>query len=116
MILGYWCGLWFVKFIKGKILPLSSSELRQQEVQLTQSINSCLALEHLLFSLDLYNIAHDCLIDVIMEHSNKRVRHRLWTRKEKEIAIVTHRGFLFHTLTAFGNECHPVVKKEICKQ
>ncbi|KAG6710925.1 hypothetical protein I3842_05G027600 [Carya illinoinensis] len=39
----------------------------------------------------------------------------LWTRKEKEIAIVTHSGFLFHTLTLFGNDCHPFVKKEICK-
>ncbi|KAF7843057.1 phosphoglycerate mutase-like protein 1 isoform X1 [Senna tora] len=39
----------------------------------------------------------------------------LWTRKEKEIAIVTHSGFLFHTLSAFGNDCHPLVKKEICK-
>ncbi|XWS68187.1 hypothetical protein CRYUN_Cryun04dG0069700 [Craigia yunnanensis] len=38
----------------------------------------------------------------------------LWTRKEKEIAIVTHSGFLFHTLSAFGNDCHPLVKKEIC--
>ncbi|GMY17481.1 phosphoglycerate mutase-like protein 1 isoform X1 [Fagus crenata] len=39
----------------------------------------------------------------------------LWTRKEKEIAIVTHSGFLFHTLSAFGNDCHPSVKSEICK-
>lgn len=39
----------------------------------------------------------------------------LWTRKEKEIAIVTHSGFLFHTLKAFGNDCHPLVKREICK-
>ncbi|KAJ9705480.1 hypothetical protein PVL29_003497 [Vitis rotundifolia] len=39
----------------------------------------------------------------------------LWTRKEKEIAIVTHSGFLFHTLNAFGNDCHPLVKTEICK-
>ncbi|XP_024018849.1 phosphoglycerate mutase-like protein 1 isoform X1 [Morus notabilis] len=39
----------------------------------------------------------------------------LWTRKEKEIAIVTHSGFLFHTLKAFGNDCHPSVKREICK-
>ncbi|XP_044490484.1 phosphoglycerate mutase-like protein 1 isoform X2 [Mangifera indica] len=39
----------------------------------------------------------------------------LWTRKEKEIAIVTHSGFLFHTLTTFGNDCHPSVKTEICK-
>ncbi|KAI5661289.1 hypothetical protein M9H77_20612 [Catharanthus roseus] len=39
----------------------------------------------------------------------------LWTRKEKEIAIVTHRGYLSHTLRAFGNECHPLVKMEISK-
>ncbi|XLS73697.1 hypothetical protein HN51_030562 [Arachis hypogaea] len=39
----------------------------------------------------------------------------LWTRKEKEIAIVTHRAFLFHTLNAFGNDCHPSVKIEISK-
>ncbi|GLU08969.1 hypothetical protein SLE2022_258500 [Rubroshorea leprosula] len=39
----------------------------------------------------------------------------LWTRKEKEIAIVTHSGFLFHTLSAFGDDCHPLVKKEIGK-
>ncbi|KAK7363034.1 hypothetical protein VNO77_05163 [Canavalia gladiata] len=39
----------------------------------------------------------------------------LWTRKEKEIAIVTHSGFLFHTLIAFGSDCHPLVKKEISK-
>ncbi|OVA10258.1 Histidine phosphatase superfamily [Macleaya cordata] len=39
----------------------------------------------------------------------------LWTRKEKEIAVVTHSGFLFHTLSAFGKDCHPTVKQEICK-
>ncbi|GAV65102.1 His_Phos_1 domain-containing protein [Cephalotus follicularis] len=39
----------------------------------------------------------------------------LWTRKEKDIAIVTHSGFLSHTLSAFGNDCHPLVKQEICK-
>ncbi|XP_028777687.1 phosphoglycerate mutase-like protein 1 isoform X1 [Neltuma alba] len=38
----------------------------------------------------------------------------LWTRKEKEIAIVSHSGFLFHALSAFGNDCHPTVKSEIC--
>ncbi|XP_061351382.1 phosphoglycerate mutase-like protein 1 isoform X3 [Gastrolobium bilobum] len=38
----------------------------------------------------------------------------LWTRKEKEIAVVSHSGFLFHTLSAFGNDCHPTVKSEIC--
>ncbi|KAF7143625.1 hypothetical protein RHSIM_Rhsim05G0095400 [Rhododendron simsii] len=40
----------------------------------------------------------------------------LWTRKEKEIAIVTHSGFLVHTLNAFGNDCHPLIKKEMCKR
>ncbi|CAI9104158.1 OLC1v1002783C1 [Oldenlandia corymbosa var. corymbosa] len=39
----------------------------------------------------------------------------LLTRKEKEIAVVTHSGFLFHTLTALGNDCHPLVKKEVSK-
>ncbi|KAJ8453403.1 hypothetical protein Cgig2_008287 [Carnegiea gigantea] len=38
----------------------------------------------------------------------------LWTRKEKEIAIVSHSGFLFHTLSAFGKDCHQSVKDEIC--
>ncbi|XP_058723934.1 phosphoglycerate mutase-like protein 1 isoform X2 [Vicia villosa] len=40
----------------------------------------------------------------------------LWTHKEKEIDVVTHSGFLFHTLSAFGNDCHPNVKSEICTQ
>ncbi|KAL2343881.1 hypothetical protein Fmac_005166 [Flemingia macrophylla] len=40
----------------------------------------------------------------------------LWTRKEKEIAIVTHSGFLLHTLEAFGSDCHALVKKEITKR
>ncbi|KAM1344952.1 hypothetical protein FF1_034369 [Malus domestica] len=39
----------------------------------------------------------------------------LWTRKEKEIAIVTHNGFLSHTLNALGNDCHPSMKKEMSK-
>ncbi|KAF9687411.1 hypothetical protein SADUNF_Sadunf02G0090700 [Salix dunnii] len=38
----------------------------------------------------------------------------LWTRKEKEIAVVSHSGFLYHTLSAFGNDCYPSVKSEIC--
>lgn len=39
----------------------------------------------------------------------------LWTRKEREIAVVTHSGFLFHTLSRFGNDCHPQMKDEIGK-
>ncbi|CAL9021554.1 unnamed protein product, partial [Prunus brigantina] len=39
----------------------------------------------------------------------------LSTRKEKEIAIVTHGGFLFHTLSALLNDCDPLAKKEMCK-
>lgn len=38
----------------------------------------------------------------------------LWTREEKEIAVVSHSGFLYGTLSAFGNDCHPSVKSEIC--
>ncbi|KAK9166161.1 hypothetical protein Scep_001352 [Stephania cephalantha] len=39
----------------------------------------------------------------------------LWTREEKEIAVVTHSGFLFHTLKEYGKGCHPMMKEEICK-
>ncbi|KAL1546826.1 phosphoglycerate mutase-like protein 1 [Salvia divinorum] len=39
----------------------------------------------------------------------------LWTREESEIAVVTHSGFLIHTLSAFGDDCQPPVKEEICK-
>ncbi|KAH7849109.1 hypothetical protein Vadar_013134 [Vaccinium darrowii] len=39
----------------------------------------------------------------------------LWTRPEKEIAVVTHSAFLLETLSAFGNDCHPSIKSEICK-
>nr|GMC81252.1 phosphoglycerate mutase-like protein 1 isoform X1 [Ipomoea batatas] len=39
----------------------------------------------------------------------------LLTRKETEIAVITHRGFLNHALKAFGSDCHPMVRKEICK-
>ncbi|KAL5151347.1 Phosphoglycerate mutase-like protein 1 [Glycine soja] len=39
----------------------------------------------------------------------------LGTRKEKEIAIVTHRALLLHTLSAFGNYSHPLEKKELSK-
>ncbi|KAI3945025.1 hypothetical protein MKW92_025870 [Papaver armeniacum] len=38
----------------------------------------------------------------------------LWTREEKEIAVVTHNVFLFETLRAFGKDCHPTVQEEIC--
>lgn len=37
----------------------------------------------------------------------------LLTRKEKEIAVVSHSGFLIHTLGLFGKDCHPFVRKEI---
>ncbi|CAA0843323.1 Phosphoglycerate mutase-like protein 2 [Striga hermonthica] len=39
----------------------------------------------------------------------------LWTREETEIAVVTHSGFLIHTLAAFGDDCHPSIKNEICR-
>ncbi|KAI3908489.1 hypothetical protein MKX01_009291 [Papaver californicum] len=37
----------------------------------------------------------------------------LWTRKEKEIAVITHSAFLLQTLSAFGDDCHPTLQKEI---
>ncbi|CAN1185278.1 Phosphoglycerate mutase-like protein [Linum perenne] len=37
----------------------------------------------------------------------------IWTRKEKEIAVVSHGGFLHDMLSLFGNDCHPSVKSEI---
>ncbi|XP_047065164.1 phosphoglycerate mutase-like protein 1 [Lolium rigidum] len=40
----------------------------------------------------------------------------LWTREEKEIAIVSHWGFLRHTLNMYGKECHPTVAEELNKQ
>ncbi|KAF7005953.1 hypothetical protein CFC21_021033 [Triticum aestivum] len=39
----------------------------------------------------------------------------LWTREEKEIAVVTHCGFLYHTLNMYGKECHPAVAEELGK-
>ncbi|XP_076949419.1 phosphoglycerate mutase-like protein 1 [Bidens hawaiensis] len=39
----------------------------------------------------------------------------LLTRKEKEIAVVTHSGFLYHTLGAYGDDCHPTLKQEMSK-
>ncbi|KAI4968620.1 hypothetical protein ZWY2020_045950 [Hordeum vulgare] len=39
----------------------------------------------------------------------------LWTRKEKEIAIVSHSGFLYHTLNMYGKECHPTIAEELGK-
>ncbi|XAR48472.1 hypothetical protein NMG60_11031298 [Bertholletia excelsa] len=39
----------------------------------------------------------------------------LLTRKEREIAVVTHSAFLTQTLSAFGNDCHPSIKSEMCK-
>ncbi|KAK8705550.1 hypothetical protein V6N13_049150 [Hibiscus sabdariffa] len=44
----------------------------------------------------------------------KKFLNWLWTREEREIAVVTHSGFLYHTLSLFGNDCHPSVKSEIC--
>lgn len=40
----------------------------------------------------------------------------LCTRKETEIAVVTHSGFLFHTLSQFGNDCHPLMRDDISKR
>ncbi|XP_020705422.2 phosphoglycerate mutase-like protein 1 [Dendrobium catenatum] len=39
----------------------------------------------------------------------------LLTRRETEIAVITHSGFLYHTLNKFGKDFHPLIKDEICK-
>ncbi|PWA71528.1 Histidine phosphatase superfamily, clade-1 [Artemisia annua] len=39
----------------------------------------------------------------------------LLSREENEIAVVTHCNFLFHTLSAYGDDCHPTLKKEMSK-
>jgi len=39
----------------------------------------------------------------------------LWTRNENQIAIVSHGGFLRHTLALFGNDCHPSIRDAIQK-
>ncbi|KAK9110798.1 hypothetical protein Sjap_018858 [Stephania japonica] len=49
------------------------------------------------------------------QHNYFTFNNWLWTRKEKEIAIVTHSGFLFHTLNALGKDLHPLMKEEVCK-
>ncbi|XP_076924696.1 phosphoglycerate mutase-like protein [Bidens hawaiensis] len=40
----------------------------------------------------------------------------LLTRKEKEIAVVTHSGLLHTTLGKYGDDCHPTIKEEMSKQ
>ncbi|KAK4359170.1 hypothetical protein RND71_021399 [Anisodus tanguticus] len=73
--------------------------------------------EHLIESDD------DVLWEPEIRELNEHVASRgieffkwLWTRKEKEIAIVTHSGFLTHTLSVFGTDCHPDVKNEIVRR
>lgn len=39
----------------------------------------------------------------------------LWTRPEREIAVVTHSAFLRNTLQQYANNCDPVIKNEIGK-
>ncbi|CAN6459542.1 unnamed protein product [Victoria cruziana] len=53
-------------------------------------------------------------IDEVANRGKKFINW-LWTRKEKEIAVVTHSGFLVHTLRMFGNDCDPIVKEEISR-
>ena len=48
-----------------------------------------------------------------MHSASWLVVYRLMTRKEKEIAVVTHSGFLVHTLTKFGNDCLPLMKDDM---
>ncbi|GAB4839093.1 hypothetical protein Ancab_028621 [Ancistrocladus abbreviatus] len=72
------------------------------------------------FDFSLIESDEDVLWKADVRETNEEVAARgmkfmewLWTRKEKEIAIVSHSGFLFHTLDQFGNDSHPSVKSEI---
>ncbi|XP_044475873.1 phosphoglycerate mutase-like protein 1 [Mangifera indica] len=74
------------------------------------------------FDFSLIENDEDILWTADTRETNEHVAKRgmefinwLWTRKEKEIAVVSHSGFLYHTLSAFGNDCHPSIKNEICK-
>ncbi|KAG2564569.1 hypothetical protein PVAP13_7NG086179 [Panicum virgatum] len=40
----------------------------------------------------------------------------LWTREEKEIAIVTHSVLLQDTLCMYSKECHPTIRHEMSKR
>ncbi|TKW02870.1 hypothetical protein SEVIR_7G034400v4 [Setaria viridis] len=40
----------------------------------------------------------------------------LWTREEKEIAIVTHSVLLQDTLRMYSKECHPTIRYEMSKR
>ncbi|KAE8779972.1 phosphoglycerate mutase-like protein 1 [Hordeum vulgare] len=40
----------------------------------------------------------------------------LWTREEKDIAIVTHSSFLDFTLNMYGKECHPTIVEDMAKR
>ncbi|KAL7116902.1 hypothetical protein ACP275_03G035400 [Erythranthe tilingii] len=64
----------------------------------------------------------DTLWELDVRETNEDIARRglkflnwLWSREEREIAVVTHSALLMHTLTAFGDDCHPSVKAEICK-
>ncbi|GLT58169.1 hypothetical protein SLA2020_310880 [Shorea laevis] len=53
-------------------------------------------------------------VEDVVTRSSKLINWLL-KREEKEIAIVSHGGFLVHTLRAFENDSHPLLKEEICK-
>ncbi|KAL2936573.1 Phosphoglycerate mutase-like protein 1 [Bienertia sinuspersici] len=56
--------------------------------------------------------------ETIAEVADRGMKFMNWllTRKEKEIAVVTHSGFLLHTLSRFGNDCHPLMKDDMSKR
>ncbi|XP_078179966.1 phosphoglycerate mutase-like protein 1 [Carex rostrata] len=53
-------------------------------------------------------------IEVVTARAAKFINW-LWTREEKEIAIVSHSGFLYYMMNNFGQDCHPVIQQEISK-
>ncbi|KAI3883600.1 hypothetical protein MKX03_016282 [Papaver bracteatum] len=68
-----------------------------------------------------FSLAKDVLWKADVREANESLAVRgmqfinwLWTRKENEIAVVTHSCFLFQTLGAYGKDYQPTVQQEIC--
>ncbi|TVU06825.1 hypothetical protein EJB05_46860, partial [Eragrostis curvula] len=62
-------------------------------------------------------IENDVLWEPDVREANEAVKFIdwLWTREEKEIAVVSHSGFLYHTLSMYSKECHPTIQQEVSK-
>ncbi|KAG6402624.1 hypothetical protein SASPL_134826 [Salvia splendens] len=105
-----------------KAAPLMTENAGESDRPAISSLNAppCVAME--LCRERMIETDDDTLWTVDVREANEEVAERgqkflnwLWTREESEIAIVTHSGFLIHTLSAYGDDCQPPVKEEICR-